>query len=90
MPSLTSLVEDCLRAAKKIDGYLEEHNVDYPSIAEDTLAQLPPPLQSERETLVNSSHLLQRLAQGTDGLYWQMLFTVCLASVRCGWNLRRS
>ncbi|KAI0509541.1 O-methyltransferase-domain-containing protein [Xylaria bambusicola] len=64
MPSLTSLAEGLLARAKKLDAYLEAHNIPYPSFDEDTLDQLPNELQDERWALGNDANELKQLSRG--------------------------
>ena len=76
MPSLTSLAEKALESAKKLDAHLEQRGLPYTSFEDDTLRDMPQELRAERDVLVDSSHTLKRLALGTDGLYWELLFNV--------------
>ncbi|KAI1763929.1 O-methyltransferase-domain-containing protein [Hypoxylon sp. FL1150] len=64
MPSLTSMAESILARAKKIDAYLEEHNIACPSFEDDTLDQLPDELQDERWALANDANELKQLSRG--------------------------
>lgn len=64
MPSLTSLAEGILARAKKLDTYLEAHNIAYPSFDDDTLDQLPDELQDERWALANDVNELKQLSRG--------------------------
>ncbi|KAJ8124087.1 hypothetical protein ONZ43_g113 [Nemania bipapillata] len=64
MPSLTSMAESILARAKKLDAYLEAHNIAYPSFDDDTLGQLPDDLQDERWALANDASELKQLSRG--------------------------
>ena len=64
MASLTSRAEAILTQAKKLDAYLENNKIPYPSFDDDTLDQLPDELQDDRWALANSSNDLKKLARG--------------------------
>ncbi|XXH01794.1 General amino acid permease [Hypoxylon texense] len=64
MPSLTSVAENILARAKKLDAYLEAQNIAYPSFDDDTLDQLPDELQDERWALANDVNELKQLSRG--------------------------
>ena len=64
MASLTSRAEAILVQAKKIDAYLEEKNIPYPSFEHDTLENLPVELQGVRWLLANDSNDLKKLTRG--------------------------
>jgi hypothetical protein len=64
MASLTSRAEAILAKAKRIDAYLEEKNIPYPSFEHDTLEKLPVELQDVRWSLANDSNDLKKLTRG--------------------------
>ncbi|KAJ3578712.1 hypothetical protein NPX13_g1853 [Xylaria arbuscula] len=64
MPSFTSMAETILARAKKLDAYLETHNIAYTSFEDDTLDQLPDELQDERWALANDANELKQLSRG--------------------------
>ena len=64
MASLTSRAEAILAQAQKVDAYLEEKNIPYPSFEEDTLENLPLDLQGVRWSLANDTNDLKKLTRG--------------------------
>ena len=62
MASLTSLAEEALAQAKKIDAYCLSEGRPLTSFDSDTLNDLPPEISAARDGLVNSSHTMKRLA----------------------------
>ena len=64
MASLTSRAKAILAQAQKIDAYLEEMNIQYPSFEEDTLENLPADLQGVRWSLANDTNDLKKLTRG--------------------------
>ena len=74
MPSLTSLAEEILVIAKRLDEHLAAQNQPSPSFDHDTWINLSPQLESARDALIDSTHALKQLTQGpvratTDILY---------------------
>ena len=65
MPSLTSLAEEILANAKRLDEHLASQQQPSPSFDHDVLGDLPPQLEAARESLIDSTHTLKQLAQGS-------------------------
>ena len=64
MPSLTSLAEEILINAKRLDEHLAAQRQPSPSFDHDAWIDLPPQLESARDALIDSTHTLKQLAQG--------------------------
>lgn len=64
MPSLTSIAEQILANAKTLDEHLATRNSLSPSFDLDSLVNLSPELEPVRDELINSTHTLNKLAQG--------------------------
>ena len=64
MPSLTSLAEQALAQAKRIDDYLESKNLPSPSFDHDVFGDLPAELQNVRSSLASVSNDLKGLTRG--------------------------
>ena len=65
MPSLTSLAEEILANAKRLDEHLASQQQPSPSFDHDVLGNLSPQLEAARDTLIDSTHTLKQLAQGS-------------------------
>ena len=68
MPSLVSLAEDLLRAAKVLESHLADSSLPHPDWDNDLLTSLPPELQTQRNALINGADDLKQLAQGPHGI----------------------
>ena len=64
MPSLTSLAEEVLINAKRLDEHLAAQKQPSPSFDHDAWVNLSPQLESARDALIDSTHTLKQLAQG--------------------------
>ena len=64
MPSLTSLAEEILINAKRLDEHLAAQKQPSPSFDHDAWIDLPPQLESARDALIDSTHTLKQLTQG--------------------------
>lgn len=76
MPSLTSLAEEALAQAKKLDEYLVSQGRQHTSFGNDTLFGLPAEFTEAREALVNSAHTLKQLALRPEGVFDEILWAV--------------
>ena len=76
MTSLTAQAERILDQAKELDAYLLANNLQSPSIDNDSLVGLTPDHEAIRVALVDSTHNLKRLAQGTVGATVETLMSV--------------
>ena len=76
MASLTSLAEEILANAKRLDQHLLSQNLSPTSFDHDTLAHLPSELESTRKALINSTQTLKNLSQGPVGSSMEMIFNV--------------
>jgi len=76
MPSLTSLAEDILANAKRLDTHLASQNQSSPSFDHDAFVDLPPQLESARDALVDSTHTLKQLSQGPVRATIDIIFSV--------------
>ena len=78
MPTLTAKAEEILAQAKQIDAYICSNGLPPPSSDHDSLLSLPPQYETVRRAMVDSTHTLKRLAQGTVGATTEMLYSVGL------------
>ena len=76
MPSLTSLAEEILINAKRLDEHLAAQKQPSPSFDHDAWINLPPQLHSARESLIDSTHTLKQLAQGPVSATTDILMSV--------------
>ncbi|MCJ1456321.1 hypothetical protein MMC28_006682 [Mycoblastus sanguinarius] len=83
MPSLTSLAEEALVQAKKLDEHLLSQGRQHTSFEHDTLIELPPDLVEAQEALVNSAHTLKRLALRPEGVLAEIMWN-CADEVSLG------
>lgn len=74
MGSLTSLAEDILANAKRLDAHLSSQNLISTSFDHDSLANLPSELESTRKALINSTQMLKQLSQGPIGSSMEIIF----------------
>ena len=80
MATLTALAEEALVQAKKLDAYCVSVGRPLTSFDKDTLDKLPPDVATARDTLLNSSHTLKRLAQGPLGIFNEYMWVVSQSS----------
>ena len=78
MPSLTSLAEEALAQAKKLDDYLLSQGRSHTSFEDDTLFDLPSELVKAQELLINSTYTLQRLTLRPQGIFKEIMWAVCV------------
>ena len=64
MPTLTSLAEEILTNAKRLDEHLYSQLQASPSFDHDALVNLSPQLERARDAIINSAHTLKQLTQG--------------------------
>ena len=65
MPSLTSLAEEILINAKRLDEHLAAQKQPSPSFDHDDVwINLSPQLEAARDALIDSTHTLKQLTQG--------------------------
>lgn len=76
MASLTSLAEEILANAKRLDQHLLSQNLSPTSFDHDTLTHLPSELESTRKALINSTQTLKQLSQGPVGSSMEIIFNV--------------
>ena len=79
MVSLTSLAEEALIQAKKLDNYILSQGQQSTSFDQDALSQLPLEFKEAQETLVNSAHTLTKLAlrpaSNLEAIMWAVGFS---------------
>ena len=78
MPSLTSLAEEILINAKRLDEHLAAQKQPSPSFDHDAWIDLPPQLESARGALIDATHTLKQLAQGPVSATTDILMSVGL------------
>ena len=76
MGSLTSLAEEILANAKRLDAHLSSQNLNSTSFDHDSLADLPSELESTRKALIDSTQTLKQLSQGPIGSSMEIIFNV--------------
>lgn len=76
MVSFTSLAEDILASAKRLDEHLASKGLPPSSFDNDTLADLPNDVEATRNSLIDTTHALKQLAQGPHGSTMEILFSV--------------
>lgn len=81
MPSLTSLAEEILANAKRLDEHLASQKQPSPSFDHEALINLPTQLESARNALIDSTHTLKQLAQGPVLATVDIMFNVHILSV---------
>ena len=82
MASLTSLAEEILANAKRLDQHLSSQHLASTSFDHDNLADLPSELESTRKALINSTQTLKQLSQGPIGSSMEIIFNVRSLSPR--------
>lgn len=82
MPSLTSLAEEILANAKRLDEHLDSQKQPSPSFDHDALVNLPPQLDSARKALIDSTHTLKQLTQGPVLATIDIMFNVHILSIQ--------
>ncbi|KAL8749667.1 MAG: hypothetical protein Q9184_006719 [Pyrenodesmia sp. 2 TL-2023] len=75
MPSFTSLAEDILAAAKRLDEHLASQGKPASSFDQDTLEDLPPNMEATRSRLINTTQTLKQLAQGPHDATLETMFS---------------
>ena len=78
MLSLTKLAEDILANAKRLDEYTSSQSLPPTSFDNDTLKDLPLDLEAARNSLIDSTQLLKRLALGPVGHLIEISFGVSI------------
>lgn len=76
MTTLTAKAEEILAQARQIDAYILTNGLPPPSFDHDSLLNLPPEYETARRGMIDSTHTLKRLAQGTVGATTEMLYSV--------------
>ncbi|CAD6589380.1 MAG: hypothetical protein ASARMPRED_004019 [Alectoria sarmentosa] len=74
MGSLTSLAEEILANAKRLDHHLSSQHLSATSFDHDSLADLPSELESTRKALIDSTQTLKQLSQGPVGSSMEIIF----------------
>ncbi|KAL9600846.1 MAG: hypothetical protein Q9219_002888 [cf. Caloplaca sp. 3 TL-2023] len=64
MVSFTSLAEDILASAKRLDEHLASNGLPSTSFDKDTLVNLPDDLEAVRNSIIDNSNTMKLLAQG--------------------------
>lgn len=76
MGTLTSLAEEILANAKRLDQHLSSQHLIPTSFDHDSLADLPSELESTKKALINSTQTLKQLCQGPVGSSMEIIFNV--------------
>lgn len=76
MGSFTSLAEEILVSARRLDEHLASNNLPSASFDQDTLVDLPNDVEAARDNLVNTTQTLKQLAQGGVGRAMEIAFSV--------------
>ena len=76
MGPLTSLAEEILENAKRLDQHLSSSNLEPASFDNDSLVAVPPELEATRKALINATQTLKQLSQGPVGLSMDIIFNV--------------
>lgn len=76
MSSLTTLAEEILANAKRLDEHLSSQHLSATSFDHDSLADLPSELESTRKALIDSTQTLKQLSQGPVGSSMEIIFNV--------------
>ena len=77
MGPLTSLAEEILENAKRLDQHLSSSHLEPASFDNDSLVELPPELEATRKTLIDATQTLKQLSQGPVGTSMEIIFNVC-------------
>ncbi|KAI4277153.1 MAG: hypothetical protein L6R38_005497 [Xanthoria sp. 2 TBL-2021] len=75
MGSFTSLAEEILVSARRLDEHLASNNLPSASFDQDTLVDLPNDVEAARDNLVNTTQTLKQLAQGGVGRAMEIAFS---------------
>ncbi|KAL8894384.1 MAG: hypothetical protein Q9207_008508, partial [Kuettlingeria erythrocarpa] len=76
MSTFTSLAEDILTSAKRLDAHLASQGRPPSSFDEDTLGgDLPPDMEATRNHLIDTTQTLKQLAQGPHDSTMETLFS---------------
>ena len=67
MPSFTSLAQEILAYAQRLDQYVVAEKLPSSSFDQDSISELPDHLETVRKDLINSTATLKQLAQGPVG-----------------------
>lgn len=76
MISSTALAEEALQQAKLLDAYISAQGRPLTSFDEDTLTEMRAEMREARDALVDSSHVLKRLALGPAGVLTEIKWAV--------------
>lgn len=76
MSTLTAQAEEILAQAKQLDAYIVSNGLPPTSFDQDSLVNLPLEYEATRRAMIDSTHTLKRLAQGTIGATTEMLYSV--------------
>ncbi|CAO1606194.1 MAG: hypothetical protein LQ349_002790 [Xanthoria aureola] len=75
MVSFTSLAEEILVSARRLDEHLASNNLPSSSFDHDTLVDLPNNVEVARDNLINTTQTLKQLAQGGVGRAMEIAFS---------------
>ncbi|KAI4222618.1 MAG: hypothetical protein L6R36_006006 [Xanthoria steineri] len=75
MVSFTSLAEEILVSARRLDEHLASNNLPSSSFDHDTLVDLPHNIEVARDNLINTTQTLKQLAQGGVGRAMEIAFS---------------
>lgn len=76
MGPLTSLAEEILENAKRLDQYLSSYNLEPASFNNNSLGDLPFELEASKKALINSTQTLKQLSQGPVGTLMEIMVNV--------------
>lgn len=76
MVSFTSLAEEILVSARRLDEHLASNNLPSSSFDHDMLVDLPHNIEVARDNLINTTQTLKQLAQGGVGRAMEIAFSV--------------
>lgn len=83
MVSFTSLAEEILVSARRLDEHLASKDIPPASFDQDTLVDLPHDVGAARDHLINTTQTLKRLAQGAGGRAMEIAFSVRIQISHC-------
>ncbi|KAL6716690.1 hypothetical protein ACLMJK_006258 [Lecanora helva] len=83
MALLTSLAEEILIQARKLDNYLSSQGRQCASFDHDSLSQLPPELKEAQEAVVNLAHTVKKLALRPESLLEEIMWS-CADQISLG------
>ncbi|KAL8772303.1 MAG: hypothetical protein Q9209_002515 [Squamulea sp. 1 TL-2023] len=75
MVSFTSLAEEILISARRLDEHLASNDLPSPTFDLDTLVDLPDDVEAARDNLINTTQTLKQLAQGGVGRTMEIAFS---------------